>query len=923
MDKIEIILKNFNSPDEDEEELINLIGLNEEEFWQMTQVEISNALNDRLFEVIDEAGWSNVKELAKKDYPVAYIALLLMSDRKEDIDEVKDIILHSENYKVSPLDLKELISRVEDINFLEDVVINSSQDKFVKNAAITQIINRDLNKGKEVLKSIKEPCAPAISPDTFKKMDDIELIRILLDNSKRFSIGTANRNLLIRKLYKQDKGIAKTYISDILDNPTKQCILKHKIGDYLQNLLINVNKVDSEYASKLATQMIDKFPSYNTPITNISIFVECVNDSEKIKEYLTKYRELSLDTQSIMILLHKLADVDKDEAVNYSKRIIASLDEKQIPEKMTCIISCKNPDFVKDCIEKKDNYGLKPEQIYVLLTKTDDPEYIINKIDGTDLPAATLYAILQGTNNEQLYMYSIKNASKLNLNTKTIYKMMAENLPVARSIKLLRSAESNKMDNDFKETFLNALIEQKNPNISGFIEKYIKNYKANKLEEDSLIKILLDCLKPELINTYLEAKETPIKESELKLLLYSNDREKILDLIFTGKIPLNEETKKIAVLSTYTIQDERTRKSILNRLKIEDTEIRSKIDIPPEMTVGIEIESVGKMSKEIQYLKVLMLGDWEAKKDGSLEGDHEEPGVEVTSPILHGDDPEINNKISHVANLLINGGQTVNKSCGGHIHIGADYFKDYESYQNLVDLWINCEQIFYIISNKMGEVPRTSIAEYAKPISKSFETIIEEGSVDFANIISLRAMENQLNRASQRTNGINFNNLSDYEKHTIEFRLPNGTIDPNTWIENINLFGNTLRKCKEITEIRKKDKDELTPEEKSELKVFNSLVFGDLNMDDRANILINFVLPENQQKVFKDRYFVNSKMLNLHNDVKQFLSNETFDQPIDIADIKEKLFEKEGRITGVEFALCTTVIQHEIQKMKGGLTHGY
>ena len=95
MDKIEIILKNFNSPDEDEEELINLIGLNEEEFWQMTQVEISNALNDRLFEVIDEAGWSNVKELAKKDYPVAYIALLLMSDRKEDIDEVKDIIYWS------------------------------------------------------------------------------------------------------------------------------------------------------------------------------------------------------------------------------------------------------------------------------------------------------------------------------------------------------------------------------------------------------------------------------------------------------------------------------------------------------------------------------------------------------------------------------------------------------------------------------------------------------------------------------------------------------------------------------------------------------------------------------------------------------------------------------------------------------------
>jgi hypothetical protein len=420
----------------------------------------------------------------------------------------------------------------------------------------------------------------------------------------------------------------------------------------------------------------------------------------------------------------------------------------------------------------------------------------------------------------------------------------------------------------------------------------------------------------------LDAKETPIKETELKLLLYSDRREQILDLIFQGKVPLNEETKKAAIFTAYTIQDAQIRKNILKRLRVDIPETKSKINIPAEMTVGIEIESVGSMSRQVQDLKTLILGDWEAKKDGSLSDINGEPGVEVTSPILHGDDPEINNKISHVANFLINEGQFVNNSCGGHVHIGADYFKDYESYQNLVDLWVNCEQIFYIISNQVGEVPRKNITEYAKPISKSYEKSIEEGQVDFTEIATLRDIERQLNLASRRCNSLNFNNLSDYEKHTIEFRLPNGTVNPDTWIENINLFGNTLKKCQEITQIRKKDKDALTPEEKSELKVFNSLVFGDLSMDDRAKVLIDFVLPENQQQVFHNRYFVNSKLLNLHNDVKEFLSSETFATPIDITDIKEKLFAQEGRINGVEFAICSTVIQHELQRMKGEINYG-
>jgi hypothetical protein len=81
-------------------------------------------------------------------------------------------------------------------------------------------------------------------------------------------------------------------------------------------------------------------------------------------------------------------------------------------------------------------------------------------------------------------------------------------------------------------------------------------------------------------------------------------------------------------------------------------------------------------------------------------------------------------------------------------------------------------------------------------------------------------------------------------------------------------------------------------------------------------------MPENQQKTFHHRYFVNSKLLNLHSDVKEFLANETFSEPVDLMDLKETLFKQEGRITGMEYAICSTVLAQELQRMRG-LNHEF
>ena len=925
MIELEDIFKSIDSTEDDA--LINLIGFNEEEYKTMSTGEYVDALDKRLLEFLDGYGWENVKQIAREKYPSVYVYLLEISDREEDIQDIKDLFLNKDQYDVDALDLTVLLGRIDDIDFLEELAMNKSFNKFVKADIISKIFNMDPTHVKEILKNIKTPCAISIQPTTYEKLDDPELITLLLDNSKKFALGTQKENNLLERLCLYDLEKAKEYLAEIVENPLKHCVIKSEINRYLQNVINHIAKADKNYAKELAAQILDRYESYNVKLDNPYTFIQYIENPEKIKEYVDKFRELNLDAMSLKDLLNKLSEIDKAEAVNHSKKIIDSLNSKEIGLKITCMTACNDSEFIKECIGNKRKYYLDSDQITTLLAATNDIEFIKNYITGPTVYPPMLYSILEATNNEQLYLHCVKNAEALNVNAYKIYQIMADKLPIESAMKLLKGADRNNFGIVFKEIFLNKIIQANNPNTAGFIKKYIKNYKVNRFDESALIRVLYKSLNPELIDDYFDVKQTPIKAEELKLLLYSKNedrRNQVLDLVFSGKVPLDDDTRRIAVFAAYTIKDEKSRKAALKKLNVQRKELKSRVSIPPEMTIGVEIESIGPLSKQIKDLKTLFILDgWDAKHDGSLADDEKcSAGVEITSPILKGDDPEINNKIAYISNFLIDEEQYVNDTCGGHIHIGADYFKDYESYQNLVDLWINCEQIIYIISNQIGEVPRKKISDYAKPISKSYERIAEQGFIDFSDVESLREIENQLNLASKRCNGINFNNLSDYNKHTIEFRIPNGTINPDTWIENINLFGNLLKKCKEITEIRKKDKDALSQEEKTQLKAYNALVFGKLDTDEKANLFIEFVMPENQQKTFHHRYFVNSKLLNLHSDVKEFLANETFSEPVDLMSLKETLFKQEGRITGMEYAICSTVLAQELQRMRG-LNHEF
>lgn len=278
------------------------------------------------------------------------------------------------------------------------------------------------------------------------------------------------------------------------------------------------------------------------------------------------------------------------------------------------------------------------------------------------------------------------------------------------------------------------------------------------------------------------------------------------------------------------------------------------INIPKDMTFGIEIECAG----EYKTLVPKTIRKWKCEGDNSIGQD----GVEVVSPIMH-DTEEYVNEIYGVNEILRRIGMESTQTCGGHVHIGADYIKTEEGFRQLIELWGNAEEVYYLISNKPGEVPRDYTIKYARPISKSFEGTNSLGQVDVF-------IEDAKRIQKQREVSLNLLNVNN-GKNTIEFRVSNGTVDGDTWIENIRLYGRTVQLAEELGEIVEKIKlgKEITEDEKRKYEL-KEMLKGEKTLDEKMEIIMQILFNEEERDTYQRRYNENKKLYEEEDEKKMF-----------------------------------------------------
>ena len=260
--------------------------------------------------------------------------------------------------------------------------------------------------------------------------------------------------------------------------------------------------------------------------------------------------------------------------------------------------------------------------------------------------------------------------------------------------------------------------------------------------------------------------------------------------------------------------------------------------------------------------------------------------MEVVSPILS-DCKEDVEDIYAVCKTLQKCGQSVSQNCGGHIHIGAAYLTSKEAYINLFEIWGNAEKIICKISNEKDTTPRMGIQEFASPISHKLNDAIQGDTV---NLESEEDLEQFISKVQgiqgDRYSGLNLLNINN-GKNTIEFRIPNGTINPDTWIENARLFGRIVQISQKLAEIEKQSgqskEDEVLLDLKDHLK-------EEIPEQEKMEVLLKLLFTEEERQVYRERYSSSSKLLEQISDDKNPFQGTKFSR-VDFKKAKHNLGE--------------------------------
>ena len=399
----------------------------------------------------------------------------------------------------------------------------------------------------------------------------------------------------------------------------------------------------------------------------------------------------------------------------------------------------------------------------------------------------------------------------------------------------------------------------------------LSKIKSQFLQDRILLTIRDEDVKTEYVH------ETDIESLKYKVILTFNSDEKKLKLL--EDVHFNDEENIAAIIASLNsdnlklkkleeIQDEQNitliKMSLSNReYQRENFLIQqptySEIGLDEEITIGMEIESEGYLSKHIEKIKKILKRDeskeargWDIKPDGSLED-----GVEITSPILTDNQEDIED-IYMVCTMLQKIENETNERCGGHIHIGSNYLKSKEAFINLFEIWGNAEEIICKISNEKNNIPRFTLQEYAKPISPKINKAIEEGTINLENEEDLNSFieeiqDIQVNRYSS-LNMFNINN----GMNTIEFRISNGTLNPDTWIENARLYGRIVQMSQKIAEIERNP--DSTKEEKR-LVDLKEYLKSEIPEEEKMEILLDLLFKKDERELYRERYFSTIKML--------------------------------------------------------------
>lgn len=229
-------------------------------------------------------------------------------------------------------------------------------------------------------------------------------------------------------------------------------------------------------------------------------------------------------------------------------------------------------------------------------------------------------------------------------------------------------------------------------------------------------------------------------------------------------------------------------KEILYYMKDYYLILRNRLGFNDDVTFGLELEFENANKGEIvNLLNMTKLNkEWFFKNDGSLNN-----GSEINSPILK-DTYKSWNDLKKVCNI-VSSFASISLNSAGHIHIGTQVIGGkINSWLNFIKLWSTYENVIFRFLYGEFLTPRPKITNYASPMM--IQLMEDYAKLNLESNLQTKDIVNQIRH--RRRQAINFYNVHNFDKitlkNTIEFRSPNGTLDPVIWQNNLDLLVNIL-----------------------------------------------------------------------------------------------------------------------------------
>lgn len=410
-----------------------------------------------------------------------------------------------------------------------------------------------------------------------------------------------------------------------------------------------------------------------------------------------------------------------------------------------------------------------------------------------------------------------------------------------------------------------------------FTRACLKDKEIN-LNQEQKVELIQAIETPAFIRECLKDDEIGLESSsKVKLIKTTRNEKTIQEYMTNPELGLAKQERLVLALE-YGNDD------LVQQLIAENKQEERRIKIPEGMTVGVEIEAANLEVNPNLFKR------WKAKEEESVEN-----GAEYTSPILTGSEND-SHQIYFVCNVLRTMGAQINEKCGGHIHIGDKFLTTVQSYRNLLELWCNTEEILFAISNKAGEITRMGAVEkHAVPLSGKVESALKKQQI----YVDDRTREWDLlmeiiDIQKDRYSSINFKNYNHRIKETTEFRLANGTLDPDVWIENINLFAGIMAAAEKLRRI--KEKTIRTPEEIAYAQQFQKIKNPTATQEEKLEGLLELAIPEEDREIYRERYYTNMAMLEDNGIILSEIRAKTAKHSIDIGKIEQSLYTGENAV---------------------------